>query len=97
MSDIPAARELLRSVADGLWSGKTTRQAASLAITRALVLMTRESPVRRAPVRKRYVTKTLAQSIRTYARLHPKAHLDEIAAHFDVNPGRVSEVLNGKR
>lgn len=97
MSEIPKAREMLVAVADALTAGTTTRQAAALALYALLPMLTRDSPVRRAPVKRRPVTRALSAQICAYARQHADAHIDEIAARFDVNPGRVSEILNGKR
>lgn len=97
MSEIPKAREILREVADGLITGKVTRSSAAFALYALLPMMTRDSPIRRAPVKRQRITKQLSASICAYARQHADAHIDEIAAHFDVNPGRVSEILNGKR
>ena len=45
----------------------------------------------------RRLTARLTKQICDYARQNPAAHLSDIAVHFNVNPGRVSEVLNGKR
>lgn len=50
-----------------------------------------------AAPRKRYVTRKLRNEILAYAKQYPDAHQADIAAWFDVNPGRVSEILNGKR
>ena len=57
----------------------------------------RRSPVRRAPRVSNPCTPRIAQDIREYAAQHPKMPLDRIASQFGVNPGRVSEAMNGER
>jgi hypothetical protein len=52
---------------------------------------------RRGPTTSRPMTKGLAGGIRLYALAHPGMTQLEIARHFDVNQGRVSETLRGKR
>lgn len=43
------------------------------------------------------MTPQLAERMREYAREHKHMTQAEIAAHFGVNPGRVSEALSGQR
>lgn len=43
------------------------------------------------------VTDELAEQVREYAHLWPRAPLDRIGRRFGINVGRVSEVLNGRR
>ncbi|MBF0247587.1 MAG: hypothetical protein HQL36_05880 [Alphaproteobacteria bacterium] len=50
---------------------------------------------RRAPVTSAPSTPQLRRDIRAYARLHPNASNQEIGNFFGVNPGRVSEALEG--
>lgn len=56
----------------------------------------RPAPERRAP-QSATMTPELAAAIRKYH--HTNQHLTQtaVARHFNVNPGRVSEVLRGKR
>jgi DNA-binding MarR family transcriptional regulator len=54
----------------------------------------RSSPVRRAPRKSLSLTPALAAKIRIFARKNPKMHQRQIAEHFNVNPGRVSEAMN---
>jgi len=54
----------------------------------------RNPPVRRAARRSPKLTPALAAQIRVYAKSNPNAHQADIASHFNVNPGRVSEALN---
>ena len=43
------------------------------------------------------MSRALAAEIRAYARANPSRLQVEIARHFNVNQGRVSELLKGKR
>lgn len=57
--------------------------------------MYRNPPAKtRAPVRSPKLTPKMAQDIRDYAAANPDAHQQDIAEHFGVNHGRVSEALN---
>jgi hypothetical protein len=93
MSDIPRAREIIELAARMMDPDDPARAMLQV----ALPMLTRESPVRRASIQKRRLTARLTKQICDYARQNPAAHLSDIAVHFNVNPGRVSEVLNGKR
>lgn len=88
---------ILRDVAKQLKAGSISKLNAAKVVNATLPMLTRQSPVRRSPRRKRYVTQSLIGQIKAYARQNPLMHLDDIAAHFGVNLGRVSEILNGKR
>lgn len=97
MSNIPIARQHLKGIAQRLKVGSISRPDAAREIRATMRLLVRKSPVRRAPRAKRYLTKRLIAEICAFARVHPLMHLQDIANHFNVNPGRVSEILNGKR
>jgi len=97
MSNIPTARQHLQAIAKRLQVGNITKPEAAREIRSTMQLLVRKPPVRRAPRVKKYVTQRLIREICAYARLHPSMHLQDIATHFDVNIGRVSEILNGKR
>ena len=95
-SNVPQARKILKTVARQLRTGVISKPEAARYITKALPLLERKKPVRRAP-RQRYLTKRIKAEIIEYARKHPDAQMAAIAEWFKVNQGRVSEVLNGKR
>ena len=97
MSNVPQARTQLMRLAKDLQLGRITKPMAAAQIRDAITLMRREKPIRRAPRAKRYVTRRLKAEIIAYARQHPEAQMADIAAWFEVNQGRVSEILNGKR
>jgi len=56
--------------------------------------MYRNPPKRKAKTRSPKLTAEKAQKIREYADANPKLHLADIAAKFNMNPGRVSEAIN---
>jgi len=58
--------------------------------------MYRRGGIRRARVKSILMTPDVAERIRLFAADHPEMHLQEIANHFEVNIGRVSEALNRK-
>lgn len=59
--------------------------------------MYRRAPTRRAGTRSSRVTPEMAEEIRQYAAAHPDDHQQDIANHFNVNVGRVSEALHKDR
>lgn len=98
MSNIPLAREELYRVAMLLEAEIIGRHLGAIRIRRIIRdHLTREPPVRRAPDRHVKITPEMKRDIRAYARRNPEAHQVDIGNAFGVNPGRVSEILNGKR
>lgn len=57
----------------------------------------RSSPVRRAKVKSKKVTPAIAKAVRKLSYANPYMHEADIAAIFKINPGRVSEILTGKK
>lgn len=51
----------------------------------------------RAPTRSRRITQKLRAEVLTYRHENPTASFQDIANAFGINPGRVSEILHGKR
>lgn len=51
----------------------------------------------RAPTRSRRITQKLRTEIEVYRFENPTASFQDIANAFGVNPGRVSEIIHGKR
>lgn len=86
-SGIPALRERLRKLATEHGLDELNDIADQ---------MYRRAHTRRAPTRSPKLTPELAQQIRDYAAAHPNDHLQDIAEHFGVNHGRVSEALNNE-
>lgn len=63
-----------------------------------LALETKRRPhVRKAPARSVQMTDRVAEDIRRYAAKHPRMPYAQIGVHFNLNQGRVSEALAGKR
>jgi len=59
--------------------------------------LSRRPPRGRAPVKSAHCDDQMRMSIRSFHMTHPDASQVEIAKAFNVNPGRVSEALRGKR
>lgn len=57
----------------------------------------RRKAKKKAPVSSAPMTPKLAAAIRAFAAAHPDFSQTRIAEIFKVNPGRVSEAINGKR
>jgi hypothetical protein len=57
----------------------------------------RRPAVRRAPHTRAKVTPELKRQIKAYAADHPRMHMATIGRRFNVDGGRVSEILGGKR
>ena len=57
----------------------------------------RRRNMRPAPARHKSPSKSKAQAIRDYHEAHPEVGEFEIGVIFEVNQGRVSEALHGKR
>jgi hypothetical protein len=95
-SNIPEARRKLMAVAARLALLSHKPEAAEITdIVRDL--LTREKPIRKAPVKSVRLTPQVKTRIKNIARDYPKMSLHEIGRWTGVNPGRVSEVLNGKK
>lgn len=92
MSDIPEARRqllLVAKMADAQTAGRIRHIVSKY--------MTRDKTIRRAPQKSASVTSSVVTRIKQMAYHNPTMHQTEIAALFNVNPGRVSEILHGKR
>ena len=95
MSDIHKARQELVDLANELENNGDEDSANDI---RNIVQnhMFRRSPARRAPVRSRPITERVKQRIIDMAET-TDLHSAEIAVRLNINPGRVSEVLQGDR
>jgi hypothetical protein len=91
-SQVPAARKALLELAEDAPVGLASE-------IRHIVqtMMTRDPPARRTSVRSVKATPELYEEIRAYARAHPTASLQQIADHFGINSGRVSEAINYRK
>lgn len=93
MADVPRAREILND---------TLKKNMSLevrdGIEQALSYMYRDYSLgRKAPTKSPAITAGLRQSIKRYAASHPTLAMQDIANAFNVNIGRVSEILRNKK
>ena len=105
-TNIPKARVLLAGARGKL--GKTMhryRHDAELSdelirisneISVALSLMTR-SVKPNGRTRRAKVTSSIVQGVLDMKEANPEMHYDEIGEYFNINGGRVSEILNGLR
>lgn len=84
---IPEVRDRLRELADELGIDELHDLADQ---------MYRKSAKRRASVRSPKLTPEMAAEIRQYAADHPDAHQQDVAEHFGVNHGRISEALDNQ-
>lgn len=66
------------------------------AIETALELMYRSPPNRFAPRQSKKMTITHRDAIKEHARLHPSDSTTKMATLFNVNAGRISEVIAGQ-
>ena len=92
-SNIPMAREIIQMVLAICNLDAVTRRH----LHRALALMTRAKPIRRAPAKRTKIDPP------TRRKVHNLAHINEMTIHEIAdatglrNSGRVSEILNRKR
>lgn len=95
MSNIPLARELLTDVYKSARSNLTTEERSSF--RKALRLMTRRTPLRRAKLERIAITKKMKKKIVKLAK-DPTMTSHAIANAVGLrNSGRVSEVLHKLR
>jgi hypothetical protein len=91
MSDIPRARELLNTALECEAPDNIKHH-----VREALELMTRQSPIKRAAAMARTMDADLVRKIKATVRRLPNRSNREIGSMFNVDGGRVSEVMNGK-
>lgn len=95
MSNIPHARERLAIIADALEDGRLSPSQAANRIRGLNPLLIRRSPKTRVTGRTAPCTPELTQEIRVFHKTAgSRMNQAEIAAVFNVNPGRVSEALD---
>ena len=89
MADVPRAREILNDTLT-----KNMSLEVREGIEQALKHMYRDYSLgRKAPVKSRKITEGLRQSVKQYASTHSTLSYHEIATAFNINIGRVSEIL----
>ena len=91
MSDMNKVRTLL-SDAKELSNNQEVKDLIDQAISHSF----REYVKERAPVESRELTLADISEILAMYRKHPETSIQKMAETFDVNPGRISEVISGK-
>lgn len=94
MSNIILARERLQQIAGELQ--RAGRRDLARRLSDVIDLMHRRAPARRMPSHSRQVTPRIREQVLELART-TGMHSAEIAVHLNLNPGRVSEILQGDR
>lgn len=93
---IPEIRELLGQLAEESKTLARRQLYISQKISQ-LAEETRRRTYDRAPVTSRRVTAAVRSSVREMAELNPSMSHQALAEAHDINIGRVSEILHGKR
>lgn len=94
---IPEIREELTSKAARLRTMARELIAQADALDEYVQELYRRPAIKRAPVTRSSVTPELRKLIRNYAKEHPDLNNATIGRRFNVDGGRVSEALAGKR
>lgn len=94
---IPEIREELSSKAARLRIMARELIAQADALDEYVIELHRRPPVKRAPTTRATITPELIKQIRAYAKAHPDLNNATIGRRFNVDGGRVSEALAGKR
>jgi len=95
VSEIRVARAQLLKIAEDLKERgdiKTARRIRGVVKNK----MHRKAWVTRSPTHHRKMTPKIARQVRGYHRRHPSLSQQQLAIHFNVGLGRISEALNGK-
>lgn len=91
MTDIPKARDILKAVLELDLSDE-----ARDGVKKALSLMTRSYIKPRSRLEAQPITQKVVSDVLAYYRRNPKASCKQIGNIFDINGGRVSEIIAGK-
>lgn len=93
---IPEIRDLIAELTDEGTKLARRQYEINLRIN-ALMQETYRRSYTRTPVKNNPVTAIIRASVRAMAAANPDASHQEIAEAHNINPGRVSEILRGKR
>jgi hypothetical protein len=91
MSDMEKVRNILNYA-----KTRSDNQEVNDLIDEAISHSFREYVKERAPVESRELTRADIMNILDFYRQHPETSIQKMAETFDVNPGRISEVISGK-
>lgn len=95
MSDVKLVRDRLEQIVVEIENGYPYDDAVEL--REMIELLKREKPAFKAKATHKKVTAEVAAEIRRVKAVNPKWSQVRIGRACNVNPGRVSEVLRGKR
>lgn len=98
MSNIPAARKRINSLVTYVANNPDALEADQILAELIDIegMLHRKPPVRKAGAQSQTMTPELAASIRAFAIRNEGMTFQAIGQRFNVNGGRVSEVLNGE-
>ena len=91
MSDMNKVRNILNYA-----KTRSDNQEVNDLIDQAISHSFREYVKKKAPVESRELTLRDIANILAMYRKHPETSIQKMAETFDVNPGRISEVISGK-
>jgi hypothetical protein len=94
MSKVPHARHLVEQAITHIELGN--KLTAKKFLAEALPLMTRTYTKRRAAIESTCITPKIADEVKARYRKEPWLSCKKLAEIFDINAGRVSEILAGK-
>jgi len=99
MSNIPEARERIDSLMTYVNANENALDADQILLELVSIksMLYRKSPVRRADPHSQPMTPELAASIRAFAKRNEGMPLQIIGQRFNVNAGRVTEVLQAEQ
>jgi hypothetical protein len=98
MSNIPEARERLKTLIGYIEEGAFDENPKNIVsvLTKIEALLYRKSPIRKAEPHSQPMTPELAAAIRAFANRNHNMPFQAIGQRFNVNAGRVTEVLQGE-
>lgn len=94
MSNIPLARHTIEQIAGEL--RRVGQRDLARRLSGVTTLLHRRPAARRMPIHSNTITPAIRQQVLELVRT-TDLHSSEIAAQLGVNPGRVSEILQGDR
>lgn len=97
MRPIPEIRADLLKLADDIEVGNRYPESVASELRALVADMHRNKSIRRAAPRTHKVTPEVVAQVLLLAERRPQASQLELGNACGVNPGRVSEILNGKR
>jgi hypothetical protein len=97
MSTIPEVRVALKTLADKLALMRLELDLMEQTLRAAERELWRRPAKKRAPIKRNRVTKAIIAGVWAEYRRDPNQNNTEIGDQFNIDGGRVSEILSGKR